>query len=370
MNGFIEVLLRSLQQVGLAFVHNWPFLLFSVLVSVALKLYVSTDKVSAYLMQHKKAGVFTATLAAVLTPFCSCGTTAVVLGMMASTIPWGPIVAFMVASPLSSPEELIYSAGVFGWPFAITFFVASIVLGLIGGWVASRLESLGWLKNQSRFAVKDIGRSSPASCSCSSQSVPVRDRFAPVKINRPHTISRLQPVMADESCCAVETTVSAPSTQTACGCGAKKPEDEPTELPGLRQFIDEVGIVGFRLLWMFGLFAFIGYLLNNLIPAEWMAAIFGAGKVYSVPLAATLGLPFYLNSESSLPLVRAMIEGGMNQGAALAFLIAGAGTSIGAISGALTIARWKVIAIVVGTLWIGAMMVGMFFNWVFPLGIV
>ena len=32
----------------------------------------------------------------------------------------------------------------------------------------------------------------------------------------------------------------------------------------------------------------------------------------------------------------------MSQGAALAFLITGAGTSIGALGGALTIARWRV----------------------------
>jgi len=43
----------------------------------------------------------------------------------------------------------------------------------------------------------------------------------------------------------------------------------------------------------------------------------------SVPLAATLGLPFYSNGAASLPLVRAMLYSGMSQGAALAFLISG-----------------------------------------------
>jgi uncharacterized membrane protein YraQ (UPF0718 family) len=57
-----------------------------------------------------------------------------------------------------------------------------------------------------------------------------------------------------------------------------------------------------------------------------------------------------------------MLDSGMSQGAALAFLISGAGTSIGAIGGALSIARWRVIAIVVGTLWAGAMAVGLLFN--------
>jgi hypothetical protein len=39
--------------------------------------------------------------------------------------------------------------------------------------------------------------------------------------------------------------------------------------------------------------------------------------------------------------------------------VTGAGTSIGAISGGLVIARWRVIAIVVGTLWVGAVVAGL-----------
>jgi uncharacterized protein len=52
----------------------------------------------------------------------------------------------------------------------------------------------------------------------------------------------------------------------------------------------------------------------------------------------------------------------MSQGATLASMISGAGTSIGAIAGTLTIARWRVIALVVGVLWIGAMMGGFAFD--------
>jgi uncharacterized membrane protein YraQ (UPF0718 family) len=121
---------------------------------------------------------------------------------------------------------------------------------------------------------------------------------------------------------------------------------------------------------MFFSFAFLGYLLNGLIPNTWITTLFGSGHAYSVPLAATLGLPFYINSEASLPLVRAMLDSGMSQGAALAFLISGAGTSVGAIAGALSIAKWRVIAIVVGTLWVGAMAVGMLFNLLLASGVI
>jgi len=376
MNAITDLSLTTLGQVWLAFVHNWPFLLISVLVAVALKLFVSTEKLTAYLLKHQKAGVVTATLAAVLTPFCSCGTTAVILGMMASTMPWAPIVAFMVASPLSSPEELIYSAGLFGWPFAITFFVASIVLGLLGGWLAAFFEARGWLKGQSRFTSPAPAMKTTtvaASCGCSAKPREVYKKqqkvYSNILVN-----AKLQP--AGQCCSAAEaeneTSLGNIRYTNTCGCSANSETQKSLSQPrpGLKLFFTELWRIGSRLLWMFTVFAFIGYLLNNLIPSSWMQMIFGSQRAYSVPLAATLGLPFYINSEASLPLVRAMMENGMNQGAALAFLISGAGTSIGAISGALMIARWKVIALVVGTLWVGAILAGTVFNLVFPFGII
>src|SRR5512147_527240 len=134
------------------FSHNWFLLVISILISAALKLYVDQDSIARFLRRNTKNSVLISTGVDVATPFCSCGTTAVVLGMMASTIPWAPIVAFMVASPLTSPEELFYSAGLFGWTFAIAFFVASILLGLAGGAIASFAEARGWLANQARMA--------------------------------------------------------------------------------------------------------------------------------------------------------------------------------------------------------------------------
>ncbi len=148
----ISLLQYTLTKVIETFAHNWYLLLISIIVSAALKLYMDQEAIGRYLRRNAKNSVLVSTAVAVATPFCSCGTTAVILGMIASTVPWAPIVAFMVASPLTSPQELFYSAGLFGWPFATAFFVASILLGLVGGAVASLSESRGLLKNQARLA--------------------------------------------------------------------------------------------------------------------------------------------------------------------------------------------------------------------------
>ena len=105
-------------------------------------------------------------------------------------------------------------------------------------------------------------------------------------------------------------------------------------------------------------FTIVGYTAVELIPTGWLTTLLGDSGPFTVVFAATLGLPFYFSSEASLPLVASFVEGGMSEGAAMAFLITGAGTSIGAISGALLIARWRVVAIIVGTLWVGAVVLG------------
>ena len=304
-------------KVAETFSHNWYLLLISIIVSAALKLYVDEDAIARFLRRNTKNSVLMSTGIAVATPLCSCGTTAIVLGMMASTVPWAPIVAFLVSSPLTSPQELFYSASLFGWNFAIAFFVASIVLGLMGGFIASSLEARGWLKDQARMA---------------------------------------PPLAPSLSLGIVAGSVPLDLPMATKPLGTTKPKIT------WRMLLQEIWAIGLRLIPMFLGFTIIGYLLNGLIPAAWITSLFGSGHAYSIPLAALLGLPFYINTEASLPLVRAMLDSGMSQGAALAFLITGAGTSLGALGGALTIARWRVIAIVIGTLLGGSILLGITYN--------
>jgi uncharacterized membrane protein YraQ (UPF0718 family) len=353
---FLTLLQFTFGKVVETFSHNWPLLLLSIVISVALKLYVDQDAVARFLRRNTKNSVLLSTGIAVTTPFCSCGTTAVVLGMIASTVPWAPIVAFMVASPLTSPQELFYSAGLFGWPFAITFFVASIILGLVGGGVAAFTESKGWLTDQARLAYDKSRRTELQPFDhTQGKPVPVTTTFIQPQALLPisQTLSYASTTFSADDI-RPERSRRTPASTPACACDSGADKKTVTYVETAREAFNTT----WRLLALFFSFTFIGYFLNGLIPNEWIQILFGAGKVYSIPLAATLGLPFYLNTEASIPLVRALLDAGMSQGAALAFLITGAGTSLGALAGALTIARWRVISIVLGTLWAGSIVLG------------
>jgi uncharacterized membrane protein YraQ (UPF0718 family) len=230
-------------------------------------------------------------------------------------MPWAPIVAFMVASPLTSPGQLLYTAGLFGWPFAAFHFAVAIVIGFAGALGAAVLEARGWLANQARF----IAPMPVPIAGGSDAAIPVGPRAHVERQARPRFGEYARAVLGE----------------------------------------------GRRLGVLFVIFAFVGYLLNNLIPTAWVTGLFGAGQAWGVLLAATLGLPLYVNSDASLPLVRSFLDSGASPGAAMAFLLTGAGTSVGAVVGALTIARWRVLAVVVVTLWLGAVAAGYVFDALF-----
>lgn len=290
----------------------WPFLAISIVAAAAISVYVGTDRVSRLLSRRSLVATTGAVALATLTPFCSCGTTAVLVGMLAASSPWAPIVAFMVSSPLTSPSELVLSAGLFGWSFALVFFIGTIGLGLAAGGLAHVLDRFGWLKGQARISVPEQK--------------------------------------------AEATPVPAP----AFGPGAAS----IAELPGRRarwkidQFGQELLATGKKLSWFFLGFTTVGYLVIEAIPTAWLANHLGDGSWAAVPLAALLGIPAYVNTEASLPMIATLMAGGMGAGPAMAFLVTGAGTSIGAVTGLFVIARRRVVMLVVSLLFAGALALG------------
>lgn len=323
MDSLVDLGGRVLGEVLATLARVWPFLAISVVAAAVVSVYVGTERAGRLLRRRSAVATAGAVLVATLTPFCSCGTTAVLLGMLATAAPWAPLVAFMVASPLTSPAELVFSAGLFGWPFAVTFFGGTIVLGLASGAVAGVLDRTGWLRNQARVeAVTD---------DCSSGTCTVNE-----------------PLLVGVG----------PGTAAAVELPTRRHRWKVDEL------LHEVVAVGRKLTLFFLAFTTVGYFAIEAIPTAWLTDYLGEGSVLAVPLAALLGIPAYINTEASLPLVATLMDGGMGPGPAMAFLVTGAGTSIGAISGLFVIARKRVVGLVVALLLAGALGMGWFAQFV------
>lgn len=315
----LSVLLKAVQQTYDSFIRYLPYLAVGILLAATVQVYVDRDKVLRSMRRTATPSIFLVTLVGALTPFCSCGTMAVVLSMLASAVPWGPVVAFMVSSPLMSPSGFIYAGGLMGWDFAGALLASSILLGIGAGYIANALEKRGFLKDQARFR--------PMPCGCAANAP--TDRAAACGGN------------------------AAAPRGAACICAAERRDH--LKLRALGRAILETAP---RILGLYLAFSFVGHILMIFIPSRWLLALFGRSKLYAVPLAATVGLPNYLNAEASMPLIRSFMSRGMSHGAALALVITGAGTSVGAISGAFVIARRRVVGLVVSLLWAGAILAG------------
>ena len=322
MEWLIDLLTRVGGDVYRTFGTVWPFLTIAVLVAAAIPVYVGLDRLAVLLRRRWWVATAGAVALATLTPFCSCGTTAVLLGMIASSTPWAPLVAFMVSSPLTSPSELVFSAGLFGWPFALLFFVGTIFLGLGAGVVAHALDRVGWLDGQARIHAETSDDTCQSDPGCDPVAGPTAEGIG-------------------------GSIATAVAVRPAVGHRLK-----------LEAYGREIWKTGRKLLVFFFAYTAIGYLVIEAIPTAWLTDYLGSDSPIAVPLAALLGIPAYINTEGSLPLVATMVDGGMGPGPALAFIITGAGTSIGAITGLFVIARARVVGLVIALLFAGAVILG------------
>lgn len=307
------------------FAGVWVYLLISIVMAAALTTYVGTDRLQGWLRGRVWLGVTGATALAVFTPFCACGTLAVVLAGLATAAPWAPLVAFIVSSPLTSPAELFLSAGLFGWRFALVFFTGAVLIGLGAGWATMRIEARGWLRNQARAAAPGAG-SRAAAC--------------------PPSASRRRRAGIGPGTASVK--------EVRGGWRGRLRTDD---------LVREIRTLGWRILWYFTLFTVVGYLVIEAVPTGWLTGLLGGDRWFSVPLAAGLGIPAYVNTEASLPMVAALMAGGMGAGPALAFLVTGAGTCFGTMAGLLVIARRRVVALVVALLAVSALAMGWLGGW-------
>ncbi|WP_206324468.1 MULTISPECIES: permease [unclassified Streptomyces] len=354
----LDVLWRTAQDVGHSLAANWPFLLISVVLASAIPVYIGAERLSAWMRRKTAVAVLGAIVLATLTPFCSCGTTAVVLGALAASVPWAPVVTFMVSSPLTSPEEYVYSTGLFGFDFATTFFVAAMILGVFAGFVTWLIEKTGWLAGQARLSANQAEEKASESC-CGDEGE--TEGFGGGGVSAGGGV----PAGGGGLVSGGGLAGGGGLARTALLTRPVAPEPAPAPAPAgvaerlkLKEFGEELKVNAKRLALYFLGFATLGFLLINSIPTSFLTEFLGDGNIFSVPIAALIGVPVYLNSDGSLPLVATLMQGGMGPGAALAFLVTGAGTSIGAISGMLLIARWRVVTLVVGILFTGAIVLG------------
>lgn len=293
---------------GKALAHTGQYILFAVLLLSYLKATGAEVMVARAFEGRETRMIFLAALFGGLAPFCSCEVIPFIAGLLALGAPLSAVMAFWLSSPLIDPPTLLITAGALGWPFAIGKAVAAVALGLFGGFAVRTLMRGG------AFA-EPLREYKPAGC---------------------------------------------------CGCGPKK-EDKPVwkfwQEPERRvRFRSEFVHNGLFLLKWLALAYVLEALLVSYIPADLIARVVGGEGVMPIVVAALVGMPAYLNSYVAPPLLAGLIEQGMTAGAAMAFMVAGAVSSIPAMAAVWSLVKPRVFATYLGLGISGAIMAGMLFQ--------
>ncbi len=283
------------------------YIVFAVLLLAYLKATGAEVMVARAFEGHEARMIAMAALFGGLAPFCSCEVIPFVAGLLALGAPLSAVMAFWLSSPLIDPPTLLITAAALGWPFALAKAVAAVSLGLFGGFTVRALMRRG--------AFGDPLRSYRAG---------------------------------------------------GCGCGPKldgKPMwrfwREPERRGVFRaQFLANAL---FLLKWL-ALAYVLEALLVMYVPAEIIAGLVGGEGIVPIATAALVGMPAYLNSYVAPAMVSGLIDGGMSPGAGMAFIVAGAVSSIPAMAAVWSLVRPPVFAIYLGLGVSGAIIAGVVFQ--------
>ena len=294
--------LESGRFVAEAFLWIGPFLLLSVVLAAWLKAAGADGLIGRAVSGAPVMAIGLAALFGALSPFCSCGVVPLIAALMAAGMPLPAVMAFWIASPLMDPESFVLMAATLGLSFTLVKTLAAILMGLLGGFATLALLRGGFLPEPLKGAVSG-----------------------------------------------------------GCGGGLK---DAPVVWPVWREaerrsvFGQEATRVGlFLAKWLLLAFA-IESLMVAWMPPESIGALLGGEQALAIPLAVAIGVPAYLNGFAAIPLIGQLMEMGMAPGAALAFLTAGAVTSIPAAMAVFALVRWPVFLLYLGLALTGSLLTG------------
>lgn len=283
-----------------------------IMVAVLLIAYLKTTGAEALIAKafegRETRMIFLAALIGGLAPFCSCEVIPFISGLLAVGAPLSAVMAFWLSSPLIDPATVLITAGALGWDFAIGKTVAAVALGLMGGFGVRLLIKRGAFTS------------------------PLRNR----------------------------------SSGGGCGCGPSSLQSEVLwrfwqDPERVKTFGSELARNSLFLLKWLTLAYLLEALLITYVPAEAIGALVGGDGFVSIVVGALVGAPTYLNSYAAPALVDGLMEQGMSTGAAMAFMVAGAVSSIPAMAAVWSLVKRPVFFAYLGFGIAGAIIIGAVF---------
>ncbi|MRR16599.1 MAG: permease [Deltaproteobacteria bacterium] len=238
----------------------------------------------------------------IVTPFCTCSAIPLFIGFVESGIPLGVTFSFLVAAPMINEVALVLLFGLFGWKTALLYASTGWLIAILSGWAIGRLKV-------ERFVEEWVYEIKTGDFQMEEAPLTFHDRIQ----------------------------------------------------AGYTAVVDIVSKV-----WIYIVAGIaVGAAVHGYVPENFMASIMGKDVWWSVPLAVAIGVPLYSNAAGIIPILQALLEKGAALGTALAFMMAVIGLSLPEMIILKKVIKLPLIAIFIGVVATGIMIVGFLFNWIY-----
>jgi len=272
-----------------------------IFIVTVLRSFMSVERTRA-LLGGKREGIGNVLAASlgVVTPFCSCSAVPAFIGFVASGIPLGVTMSFLIASPLVNEVAIALLLGLFGIGPTLLYVGAGLVIAILAGFIIGRLKLERWVE-PFVFETKLRGK--------------VIDSTAGLTWD-----DRIQ--------------------------------------MGIEEVISIL-----RKIWPYLLVGIgLGAVIHGWAPQDFFARYAGADNPFAVLIAVLIGIPLYSNAAGILPLIDALYSKGLPMGTLLAFMMATVALSLPEMILLRRVLKPKLIATFIGVTTVGIIGVGYLFN--------
>lgn len=266
----------------------FPYFLIGVLLAGFIRTYKLAIKLQRTLNRYGFASIFLAAFIGIFTPLCACGTLTTAISLLFAGLPLAPVMALLVTSPLMSPSTYLLSLNDLGTEWTVIRTVAAFMLGIFAGVLTHLLRKKGF-ETESIFIEGAVPRGD----------------------------------FHDEHY---------PDERLRCGCKEKFGNRIAAKTSNM--FVIFLAKSS-EMLWLVGKYVLIGVATGSIVqrymPYEWIYKLFGQEGSLSI-IWVTLGsVPIFLHQISASSIlyhIKSTLDGTMNSGSGLAFLIGGPVTAM------------------------------------------
>ena len=272
-----------------------------------IQIYLSKEKIKRILTTPRKGvnSILGAILGAV-TPFCSCSTVPILVGLLKSGAPFSGTISFLLTSPILNPAIITLFLAFFGLKSTIIYIAFTFIFAVVAGLF---LDALGFEKEVKNISIK--GGSG--------------DELVYEKLEGTFW--------------------------------------EKNKIAFKHAFIESLSlfreVVPYLLLG-----AGIGAFIYEFVPQDLLSNFAGKSNILSVPIAAIVGVPMYIRTETMIPIAKILIDKGVGYGTMIALIIGGAGASIPELSLLGSIFKKKMMVAFVISIFLVATITGYIFNFI------